>query len=122
MSDDEWTIAKIQDQQKMHRTDNLIQPVMIEMEKLKPKRALTMRIQERFDRYHRQLADKYTSHRMIWKIARAVEERRIEEARIEAIWQRLDTVENRGAYFAAVCKGAFKSVGLSWIEEEWQAV
>jgi len=120
MTPDEWTIANLQELQNAHRTDHPVQQNLITMPARTPTKALSMRIQERFDRYTRNLKDKYTSKRMIWKIARAVEERRIEEERIEAIWDRLDNVANRGAYFGAVAKGAFKAVGLSWIEEEWQ--
>lgn len=120
MSEEEWDIQKMHDLQRKHDGTKHVQKVLFEMPKMTAKKAIGQRINERYELYVAKLNSPRCEKQIVWKVARAVEEARIEEARIAAIFPRLENASNRGAYFLACAKGAFLAVGLSWHEEEWQ--
>lgn len=119
MNDEEWELAKLRDLQEKNRKDAPVQPVLLSLPSLTPKPALGVRINERFEQYRQQLHCPGTRAAIVWKVARAVEEGRVEESKIASIFPRLENASNRGAYFVASAKGAFLSCGLSWHEEDW---
>lgn len=96
-----------------------IERMLVKMPTLVPKVAHGERIRERSEFIFAKVKSPNLSRQACWKIARALEEARIEEYRIYNAIDRLENVSNRGAYFLACAKGAFKAVGLSWLEEEW---
>ena len=120
MTEEEWDLAKIRDLQTKERTDAPVQSVMQLFKPQIPVRALGVRINERFERMRARINAPGLRSAIVWKVARAVEESRIEESRIEGIYERLELASNRGAYFVACAKGAFLAAGLSWLEEEWK--
>lgn len=120
MTEEDWELTKLRDLQTENRKDQPVQQLLIHLPSLRPKKAIGQRIGERMEQYSAKLKDNRTSKDLLWKVARAVEEGRVEEARIERIWPSLEIAHNRGAYFVASAKAAFKSVNLSWLEEEWE--
>ena len=123
-SNEEWDLEKVRDLQASHRPGEpvLVQQVLLSMPALAPRKAVGLRISDRFERYVAAAAAPGLQKAIVWKVARAIEEGRIEESRIEAIFPRLENVFNRGAYFVACCKAAFLACGLAWHEEEWSDV
>lgn len=120
MTEEEWDLAKVSDLQERERKDTYVQKVLIAIPALAPVKAIGTRINERFEEYRAKLNCPGTRTAIVWKVARAVEEKRIEESKIASIFPRLEFASNRGAYFVACAKGAFLSCGLSWLEEDWQ--
>ena len=120
MSEDEWEMKKLQDLQNKQRLDRPVQSVLRLFNQMVPEKALGMRISERFEFMKAKLNAPGLRSEIIWKVARALEEKRIEEYRIAGVYARLENASNRGAYFVACAKGAFAAVDLSWFEEEWQ--
>jgi len=95
------------------------QPRLITLESLVPAKSCGQRINERFELLRAAVASPSLSSQALWKVARAIEEARIEEGRIMRILPALENVSNRGAYFLTCAKGAFLAANLSWMEEEW---
>lgn len=118
-SEEQWELEKVRDLQEKHRTDRDVPQILIAIPSLKPVPAIGTRINERYEEYKRRLNSPATKNFVLWKVARAVEEKRVEESKIAAIFPRLENASNRGAYFMACAKAAFLSCGLSWLEEEW---
>lgn len=77
-------------------------------------------IQRRAAELSQRIKDDDLDERIIWKVARALEERRISEAAIYSILENLLHARNRGAYFVAGVKRAFNAVDLDWHQETWQ--
>lgn len=119
VNDDEWNLRKIIDLQQQHRRDYPVQKLLIKIEPLPPRIAIGTKIQARADYYAGLLRGLSVREQIQWKVARAVEEHRIPEAQIAAIFPRLENALNRGAYFVACAKGVFAQNGLSWFEEDW---
>lgn len=120
MTEEEWDLAKLVDVQNSARKDREVQKILIALPCLEPVKAIGARINERYEEYRAKLNASGTRTSILWKVARAVEEKRVEESKIAAIFPRLELASNRGAYFVACAKGAFLSCGLSWLEEEWE--
>ena len=82
---------------------------------------LSERITRRSDDYYHRIDDRQIDHRLVAKIARAVEERRISEGTIESIIAgcQSPTVRKRGPFFVVAVKRAFDAIQLPWFEEEW---
>lgn len=107
-------------QSKERQREEFTQPRLLSLPQLVPVRSCGERINERFEYILGKVQCPNLSRAAVWKVARAIEEKRIEEHRIASIFPRLEIVSNRGAYFLACAKGAFKAVDLSWFEEEWE--
>ncbi len=118
MTEEDWDLAKIAQLQRENKPPDA-QRVLLAIPALTPRPAVGVRINERYELYRSLLKCPGTRTAIVWKVARAVEEGRIEESRIASIFSRLELASNRGAYFVACVKGAFLSSGLSWFEEEW---
>jgi hypothetical protein len=120
MTDDEWNLLKIRDLQREHDRTKPIQQMLVTIPPLKPVIAQGRRIETRAQYFEGQLRGAGVRTSITWKCARAIEEQRIPEASIVSIFPKLELAHNKGAYFVACAKAAFKQFGLSWIEEEWQ--
>jgi len=120
MNDDEWNLLKIQDLQREHQRTKPIQQMLIQVPQPKPIIAQGKRIETRAQYFEGKLRGAGVRTAITWKCARAIEEQRIPEAAISGIFSKLENAHNKGAYFVACAKAAFKQFGLSWIEEEWQ--
>lgn len=120
MTEDEWDMLKVQQLQKEHQRTKDVQQLLIRIEPLKPRKATGERIKVRAAYYDGKLRGCGVRTAITWKVARAVEEGRVSEDAISTIFPKLELAYNKGAYWVSCVKGAFKSVGLSWFDEEWE--
>jgi hypothetical protein len=120
MDQEQWDIHNVQQLQRQHAKPDHVQNVLFSLPQMVPKKSTGTKINETYEIYVAKLNSPRCEKQIIWKVARAVCEHRIEESRIAAIFPRLEVASNRGAYFVACAKAAFKAVNLSWFEEDWE--
>lgn len=119
---EQWDIASITDRLEPQTTPVHVQQVLIKIDALVPRPATRANIENRVDELGRKLNKRGVNEQIIWKVARAIEEGRVNEASVAAVWIRLEVAHNPGAYWVAAMKGIFAQNGLHWHEERWDEI
>lgn len=119
---EQWDIDSITRRIEQRATPEHVQQILIKIDALVPRLASRQNIEKRVDELQRKLNKRGVNDAIVWKVARAIEEGRINEASVASVWPRLETANNPGAYWVASVKGIFAQNGLHWHEERWDEV
>lgn len=119
---EQWDIESITRRIEQRAAPEHVQQILIKIDALVPRLATRQNIEKRVDELGRKLNKRGVNDAIIWKVARAIEEGRINEASVAGVWPRLETANNPGAYWVAAMKGVFATNGLHWHEERWDEI